>query len=500
MELCIESLGPAECLSPERRLDLSIQLQALRHPVLARQLGLTVEDGELLLFRESVPGISLERLLESAVGPLAPDEILPWLLQVADLGELLHDRGSPWSLAPLEPTQLVVTPEGRLVLVDLRPLQQPCAATLREDLRAVGRLAGRLLARTEAELPAGWRDLLRRLRSERAPMRSFAELKAALAKLQRLPSRPAEPPLRTPGGHPTPLWGALALALLVAVVLLLAAASKPTPRLPSGPLLALARGQRLELRPLGPSAAPRELSLGAPIDALATDPGGNVWVALADGTLLRLDSRRLEPHRVLRLAHRARLLKFGFPTRALAADPETGWVGSLELRDKGWTASWQRRPGFTDLACAADTVYAARGELEAWSWAGETLPSEGAAYRLSLSRDGRELAITTRSGRVELLGKSGERRLLGQAGPAPRALAFGSSRVWVATAGPRLLGFSTKGAAPVAFALSAPARSLAVEPRGLWVTLPHEVVRLDPRTGATEVVLSEPAEALCVRP
>jgi len=497
MELCIQSLGPADCLSSERRLDLSIQLQALRHPTLARQLGLTVEDGELLLVRESVPGMSLERMLESMVGPLAPAEILPWLIQVAELGELLHDRGIPWSLAPLEPAQLVVTPEGRLVLVDLRPLHQPCPGALREDLRAVGRLAGRLLRQPEAELAKGWRDLLRRLRGERAPLKSFAELRAVLVELQQPATGSVPPP---PERRKRRLWPLLSGFALAALAVLAAAFSQPAPLPLSGPLLVVARGQGLQLRPLRLSASPRELSLGAHIDAVTADPGGNVWIALANGDLVRLDSRRLEPRVVQRLPQRARHLQFGFPTRAVAADPATGWVGFLELRGADWSSTWQRRPGFTDLACGADTVYAARGQLETWPWHGEPGRAGGAAYRLALSPDGSRLAVATRSGRIELQDRSGERRLLGEAGPAPRALAFAGSRVWVATGAPRLLGFPTAGGAPLAVALSAPARSLAVGPGALWVTLPDEVVRLDPGSGAPRLVLPARAEALCVRP
>ena len=89
----------------------------LGHPLLATTLGTLEDRGRLGLVAELVPGLGLDELLER--GPLAPPVAVDLTLGLLDLMHHLHGAGVV--RLDLAPSHIVVTPDGRPVVVGLGP-------------------------------------------------------------------------------------------------------------------------------------------------------------------------------------------------------------------------------------------------------------------------------------------------------------------------------------------------------------------------------------------
>ncbi len=97
-----------------RGVDLA---RRLGHPLLAPSLGTLEDGGRLGLVAEFVPGLGLDELLER--GPLAPPVAVDLTLGLLDLLHHLHGAGVV--RLDLTPSHVVITPDGRPVLVGLGP-------------------------------------------------------------------------------------------------------------------------------------------------------------------------------------------------------------------------------------------------------------------------------------------------------------------------------------------------------------------------------------------
>ncbi len=97
-----------------RGVDLA---RRLGHPLLAPSLGTLEDAGRLGLVAEFVPGLPLDELLER--GPLAPPVAVDLTLGLLDLLHHLHGAGVV--RFDLTPSHVVITPDGRPVLVGLGP-------------------------------------------------------------------------------------------------------------------------------------------------------------------------------------------------------------------------------------------------------------------------------------------------------------------------------------------------------------------------------------------
>ena len=89
----------------------------LGHPLLATTLGTLEDGGRLGLVAELVPGLGLDELLER--GPLAPPVAVDLTLGLLDLMHHLHGAGVV--RLDLAPSHIVVTPDGRPIVVGLGP-------------------------------------------------------------------------------------------------------------------------------------------------------------------------------------------------------------------------------------------------------------------------------------------------------------------------------------------------------------------------------------------
>ena len=104
----------------QRQFEREAQLLAgLRHANLPRVIDHFVLPGQgQYLVMDFVEGKSLSDLLVERGGPLDEAEVLPWIRQVADALEYLHTRTPPIIHRDIKPDNVIITQEGRAILVD----------------------------------------------------------------------------------------------------------------------------------------------------------------------------------------------------------------------------------------------------------------------------------------------------------------------------------------------------------------------------------------------
>jgi len=90
----------------------------LSHPNLPRVSAFFDETGRSYLVMEFIRGESLERRLEHANAPLLEGQVLDWAIQICEVLSYLHTRPQPVIFRDMKPSNVMVTPEGRIKLID----------------------------------------------------------------------------------------------------------------------------------------------------------------------------------------------------------------------------------------------------------------------------------------------------------------------------------------------------------------------------------------------
>ncbi|MBO9336444.1 MAG: protein kinase [Roseiflexus sp.] len=93
-------------------------LAGLSHPGLPKVVDHFEQDGKAYLVMEFVPGSSLLALARREGLPFPLPRVLDWAKQICDVLEYLHNRPSPIIFRDLKPANVMLTPEGRIKLVD----------------------------------------------------------------------------------------------------------------------------------------------------------------------------------------------------------------------------------------------------------------------------------------------------------------------------------------------------------------------------------------------
>lgn len=96
-------------------------LRRLRHPGLPRLHRFHSDSQATWLARDMVAGMPLSTV--SRGGPVAPAIVLGWAIQLCDLLTYLHTQAPPVICGDLKPANLVLRPNGALVLIDLGAAQ-----------------------------------------------------------------------------------------------------------------------------------------------------------------------------------------------------------------------------------------------------------------------------------------------------------------------------------------------------------------------------------------
>ncbi len=101
----------------DRFLREALFLARLHHPALPSLYDYFFEDGYWYMVMDYIPGPTLTMYLRQH-GPLPPLEALNYAIQLCDVFDYLHKQTPPIIYRDLKPSNILVTPEGSLMLVD----------------------------------------------------------------------------------------------------------------------------------------------------------------------------------------------------------------------------------------------------------------------------------------------------------------------------------------------------------------------------------------------
>jgi serine/threonine protein kinase len=119
-EMSQDSLSPAEVQeATESFVQEAEMLMGLRHKGLPRVSGHFSEGSRHYLVMEYIEGQTLEQRQTAAGGKALPErEVIAWADQICDVLTYLHGRRPPIIFRDLKPANIMVTPGGRIKLID----------------------------------------------------------------------------------------------------------------------------------------------------------------------------------------------------------------------------------------------------------------------------------------------------------------------------------------------------------------------------------------------
>jgi serine/threonine protein kinase len=96
----------------------AIILSRLEHRNLPKVIDFFEEGKDSLLVMEFIWGQSLEKRLKAANAPLLESEVLRWAIQLCEVLDYLHNQNPPIIFRDLKPSNVMVTNEGLIKLID----------------------------------------------------------------------------------------------------------------------------------------------------------------------------------------------------------------------------------------------------------------------------------------------------------------------------------------------------------------------------------------------
>jgi len=102
----------------EQYRDYARLLARLSHPSLVTVYDTFEHQGLPLIIMERVPGRDLEEIGRLAPKPLSEKRVMLWGNQLLDSLEYLHQQSPPVIVRGLQPSNIILAPEGRLRLID----------------------------------------------------------------------------------------------------------------------------------------------------------------------------------------------------------------------------------------------------------------------------------------------------------------------------------------------------------------------------------------------
>jgi serine/threonine protein kinase len=123
-DVAIKEMSDAKLNSSERELALedfrreANLLVQLSHPNLPHVSDFFEEDGKAYLVMEFIEGKTLEQEQEDSQGPLDDTLVMGWALQLCDVLSYLHNRPQPIIFRDIKPSNVMVTIDNQLKLID----------------------------------------------------------------------------------------------------------------------------------------------------------------------------------------------------------------------------------------------------------------------------------------------------------------------------------------------------------------------------------------------
>lgn len=151
----------------KREADL---LETLRHPNIPRVYDSFTEYRRAYLVLDYVEGEDLKQVLDRSIGLLGPQVVGSWLIQLCTIVEYLHGHKPPIIFRDLKPSNVILTPDQRIILIDFgiakvftagekqanvgtqgyaAPEQYQGEAEIRSDIYALGAMMHHLLTKSD---------------------------------------------------------------------------------------------------------------------------------------------------------------------------------------------------------------------------------------------------------------------------------------------------------------------------------------------------------------
>ena len=92
-------------------------IKRLDHPAIPRIVDLIEEKGSLFVVMDFVEGQTLSSLLKKE-GPQKEDDVVDWGIQLCDVLDYLHRRKPPVVFRDMKPSNVMLTPDGAVKLID----------------------------------------------------------------------------------------------------------------------------------------------------------------------------------------------------------------------------------------------------------------------------------------------------------------------------------------------------------------------------------------------
>jgi len=116
-DLSLQDIPSSGGVHTDRFMREALFLARLHHPALPSLYDYFFEDDHWYLVMDYIPGSTLTMYLRQQ-GPLPPLEALNYAIQLCDVFNYLHKQSPPIIYRDLKPSNILVTPEGTLMLVD----------------------------------------------------------------------------------------------------------------------------------------------------------------------------------------------------------------------------------------------------------------------------------------------------------------------------------------------------------------------------------------------
>lgn len=104
-------------INTDRFLREALFLARMRHPAIPLLYDYFLENGQWYLVMEYVPGSTLSAYMREHA-PLPPLEAVNYALQICDVLDYLHRQNPPVVFRDLKPANIILHPDGRLMVVD----------------------------------------------------------------------------------------------------------------------------------------------------------------------------------------------------------------------------------------------------------------------------------------------------------------------------------------------------------------------------------------------
>ncbi len=93
-------------------------LASVSHPAIPKIFDYFSEGNRSYLVMEFIEGQNLEQVLEERKQPFPPEQVVEWGLQICDVLAALHNHQPPVIFRDMKPGNLILRPDGRLMLID----------------------------------------------------------------------------------------------------------------------------------------------------------------------------------------------------------------------------------------------------------------------------------------------------------------------------------------------------------------------------------------------